>query len=622
MNGASPSENSPKALSVQERVDEVCKRFEVAYQAGQRPSIEHCMGETPEPQRSSLLRRLLGVELACRKSNGESATLEEYRRRFPNDGELVTAVYRESILSGSRSLQPNGVPEAALETRPYQPGVSPVQPSPVKKPPLDLIGKYRIVEKLGEGGQAEVFRAVHPVLRGRDVVIKLAKQRLPESLQQQLLLEGQALARLEDLGLAQVYDVDVCEGRPFLVMEYIVGRSLSDWLQERQPTPREAAALVAQLARTLAKVHGQGVLHRDLKPANILIDAAGQPRVLDFGLALMSQPWEERRPTDGGVCGTYAYMAPEQAEGRAERIGPRTDVFGLGAVLYEILTGRPPYQAPDANVVWEQARQGQVPRPRQLNPRVPPALERICLKTLATDPEQRYASAAELERALRGYLRRPYRLAAVAVGVVVLLAAVLARWLPDPAVNPGPVVLKEMTIYVRRGADHEVPDYRELVKNGRDLEAEPIRPPLSSKDDFQLTGAFERPMFWYLVWFDTRGEVTVAAQSDVRQAKVEYPSGEKMMSVNPDDPPGVHALVLMASRGARTEGAELLEKRFHGIGRPPTQLPQGRAVKLRGPGGERPAPSNLYPSKYLQAIKERMPPGLEFVYVLFLETKQ
>src|SRR5262249_12681071 len=132
---------------------------------------------------------------------------------------------------------------------------SSVQASDIEDCPFDFIGKYRIVEKLGEGGQADVFRAVHPVLRGRDVVIKLAKQRLPEAHQQQLLHEGQALARMEDAGVTRVYDVDVYENRPFLVMEHIAGRCLRDQLKEQRPSPRAAAALVAQLARTLAKVH-------------------------------------------------------------------------------------------------------------------------------------------------------------------------------------------------------------------------------------------------------------------------------------------------------------------------------------------------------------------------------
>src|SRR5262249_36856058 len=181
-------------------------------------------------------------------------------------------------------------------------------------------------------------------------------------------------------------------------------------LRHGRPSARAAAALTADLAATLERVHRQGILHRDLKPGNILLDAAGRPRLLDFGLASLRQGWGGiNPPEEDAVCGTCPYMAPEQARGEAERVGPPTDVFGLGAVLYQLLTGQPPYAGASAAAVREQARQGRVRPPRQLNPRVPRTLERICRKALAADPGQRYASAAALGRALPRDLRRPPR---------------------------------------------------------------------------------------------------------------------------------------------------------------------------------------------------------------------
>ena len=293
--------------------------------------------------------------------------------------------------------------------------------------------------KLGQGGQAEVFRAVDSVLR-RDVVIKWSKRTLPAPFHQELLREGQTLARLEERGLVRVYDADMQDGKPFLVMEYIPGRTLSDWLREHRPKPRDAAALTAQLARTLATVRAQGVLHRDLKPANILMDTTGRPRILDFGLALMSQPWVEPRPAEDQICGTMPYMAPEQAEGKEDSIGPRTDIFGLGAVLYEMLTGRPPYAAATERELWTQIRSGQVASPRAINPRVPRELERICRKALAANAEDRYTRAEEMERALRAYLQRPRRLMAAALAGLMAVVALLLFGLAQrtPVVNLTP----------------------------------------------------------------------------------------------------------------------------------------------------------------------------------------
>lgn len=170
--------------------------------------------------------------------------------------------------------------------------------------------------------------------------------------------------------------------------------------------PHEAAALTAELALTLHRVHAHGVCHRDVKPANVLIDTADRPRVVDFGLALLDEPWGPSAPPGDAVAGTLAYMAPEQANAHAERIGPRTDVFGLGAVLYHLLTGRPPYDGPDRDALWRQARDARITPPHELNPRVPRALERICQKALAADRKDRYASCAALARALVTYQRR------------------------------------------------------------------------------------------------------------------------------------------------------------------------------------------------------------------------
>jgi serine/threonine protein kinase len=534
------------SLAVQRRVDEVSQRFEAVWKASPRPQIEHHLGDTPEPERSLLLRELLAIELAYRCRRGEQPTLEEYRMRFANNEDLIRDVYRRMASPEPPSGEAEGLPET--ESSRMQSDIVPPSAGAV-----DSIGKYRIVEKLGQGGQANVFRAVHPQLPGRDVVIKWAKEQPSDSLQCQLLEEGRVLARLQDPGLVRVYDVDIHEGRPFLVLEHVAGRTLRDRAKEKRPSTREAAALVAQIARTLTRVHGQGVLHRDLKPANILLDATGRPRILDFGLALMDPPGEEARPPGGQVCGTYSYMAPEQAEGQTDRVGPRTDVFGLGAVLYELLTGRPPYKDDNQWQTWEQARRAEVVPPRRLNPRIPRPLDRICLKALAANPEQRYASAAELERALRGYLRRP-RLIAAGLGLALLLgAAVLAaafdlqsRWpfTSGPSAVEGTRPVEAVKILA-----FDVHTFRASIPLG-DVGVAVHETHLNN--DVRIHVQFSTPAYSYVIAFNPDGREQLCYPEDQAHApapveELVYPA-RSTAGFGLTDGVGMQAFVLLVSR--------------------------------------------------------------------------
>jgi hypothetical protein len=183
---------------------------------------------------------------------------------------------------------------------------------------------------------------------------------------------------------------------PALVIEYIPGRNLREQQKVRPLDIAQSLELTKQLAEGLAAVHACGLLHRDLKPDNVLIGDDGRPRLVDFGLAATLASAELT-----SISGTLPYMAPEQARGQAERIDARTDVYGLGAVLYELLTGRPPHQGATPEELWQAARAGDVVPPRQLNRRVPRAVNDLCLRCLAKDPTQRFASAAELAGAVR-----------------------------------------------------------------------------------------------------------------------------------------------------------------------------------------------------------------------------
>ena len=173
------------------------------------------------------------------------------------------------------------------------------------------------------------------------MVLKLGRQPVGDDDRASLVAEGRLLTDLEHINLVKIYDLDFHNDQPFLVMEYVHGRNLEDYARDEPVTPRRAAELVAKLADALAMVHRRGIIHRDIKPRNILIDESGEPRLIDFGLARLRHAWSDCPDSTWG--GTLAYMAPEQARLEHDRIGPRSDVFGLGAVLYFLLTGQPPF---------------------------------------------------------------------------------------------------------------------------------------------------------------------------------------------------------------------------------------------------------------------------------------
>ena len=250
-----------------------------------------------------------------------------------------------------------------------------------------------MIRLLGAGGQAETYLAFDPDLR-RQVVLKVYHKARTGDQQEVVLKEGQALARVRSPYLAECYSAERQAGLAYLVMEYVPGRTLSQALHDRPLRLADSLRLVEQVAEGLAAVHACGLLHRDVKPSNILIGDDGLPKLIDLGLAspLASDALRE-------ISGTFPYMSPEQARGQVERINARSDVFGLGAVLYELLTGRPPYRGRNLDDIWDQAREGRVTAPRELKRSISRSLERVCMKALAADPTRRFTSAAEFQPA-------------------------------------------------------------------------------------------------------------------------------------------------------------------------------------------------------------------------------
>lgn len=269
-------------------------------------------------------------------------------------------------------------------------------------------GDFEIISELGRGGMGVVWRA-RQISLNRPVALKMVLRGNLASEADRARFRGEAAAaaRLAHPNIVTVHEVGERDGLPYFAMQFIEGPTLAQRLIHGPLPPREAAEMLAKVTRAVDHAHRQGILHRDLKPSNILLDQANEPHVTDFGLAKLSSEESASRASQtvsGTILGTPAYMAPEQAAMRKD-LTPAVDVYALGCILYESLTGRPPIQAPTAfDTLLLVLEQEPVP-PRLLNPGVPRELESVCLKCLSKSPGSRYASAADLADDLDAYLR-------------------------------------------------------------------------------------------------------------------------------------------------------------------------------------------------------------------------
>lgn len=266
-------------------------------------------------------------------------------------------------------------------------------------------GDYELMQEVARGGMGIVYRARQCSL-DRVVALKmiLAGRFATDEDLQRFRTEAEAAGRLQHPNIVRVHEVGEFEGQHFFSMEFIDGQSLAQHVQEGGPLPgRVAARYVRLIARAIHHAHRHGILHRDLKPSNILIDNEDEPRVTDFGLAKRLGGDSDRTRT-GMILGTPSYMAPEQASGNHRDVGPGSDVYGLGAILYELVTGRPPFRADSALETVRQVIDHDPVPPRLLNPNIDPVLETICLKCLEKDRAARYPTSEALADDLHRFL--------------------------------------------------------------------------------------------------------------------------------------------------------------------------------------------------------------------------
>jgi WD40 repeat protein/serine/threonine protein kinase len=412
------------------------------WREGERIPVEAYLARYPELKADAeSLLDLVYSEIVVREALGERPAAEEYVQRFPEFGPQLERQFALDRAMNWGSLLQTDEPAAAADTAPeggtsaapaaHAPGApdtEKVAPAPeTPAPPPVLVPGYDILAELGRGGMGVVYKARQTALK-RLVALKmiLAGEYAAGPERARFRREAEAVARLQHPHIVQIHDVGEHDGRPFFALEYVDGGSLAEKLDGSPLPGRCAAQLVETLARAIHYAHQRGIIHRDLKPANVLLagvrgqgsgvretDKAGSfltpdpwpltPKITDFGLAKRLDA--ATLPTQSGqIVGTPSYMAPEQALGKAGTIGPAADVYALGAILYQLLTGRPPFKAATSMDTVMQVVTEEPVSPRRLSPRLPRDLETICLKCLEKAPARRYASAEALAEDLRRFL--------------------------------------------------------------------------------------------------------------------------------------------------------------------------------------------------------------------------
>ena len=357
------------------------------WRRGARTAAEEYFSQLPElfadPEEALVL---ICGEVQLRREMRERPEIDEYQQRFPSlASEIAIQFDVDRILDCRDDLtESEDVENNHLLFVPNLPG-------------------YEFLERIGSGASSIVYRARQTSL-DRSVAIKVLVMPIADSKRlARQRQEAEILARLKHPNVVHVYEVLNQAGCLYLVMEYVEGPTLKDYAAGKPLSAREAAQLVLTLAVTIDAVHEAGVLHRDLKPSNVLVPATGQIRITDFGLAKMRSS-DNLLTTEDSVLGTPSYMSPEQALGHVQAAGPETDIYSLGAILYELLTGRPPFLGATVLDTLSLIRDQDAVPPRQLQPSTPADLETVCLHCLNKSPQNRYPTAAALASDLRRFL--------------------------------------------------------------------------------------------------------------------------------------------------------------------------------------------------------------------------
>jgi tetratricopeptide (TPR) repeat protein len=406
MSSQATTQDGALPLAARKQIDEVCDQFEAAWRAGGRPDPASFLAGTPAPAQARLFRELLALDLEYRRGVDTPWDADAYRARFP---EFVAEIDAAFTLDGAASTSSTRSPARDDDaTRPGN-GRRRARAGAVDDT-IEALHEagYEVLGELGRGGMGVVYRAFQAALN-RTVALKVIRPDgfVSEVAQRRFQNEAEAVAQFDHPNIVPIYDVGRGQGLGYFSMKLVPGASLDRRLGEYAADPRASARLVAVVAEAIHHAHQRGILHRDLKPANILVDEQGEPHVTDFGLARrfgLKGDGVGDLTHSGALVGTPSYMSPEQTKGEKGTLTTATDVYGLGAILYALLTGRAPHAGTSLMETLDQVRAVPPEPPSRQNKHVPRDLEVICLKCLEKDPRRRYAGAQALADDLSRWL--------------------------------------------------------------------------------------------------------------------------------------------------------------------------------------------------------------------------
>ncbi len=395
----------PDEYDEQVQIDDLAARFEHAWRTDESPSIENYLEQRGNVVPAKLLTELVAVEVELRQNNGEVVLKSEYVKRFPEHLAALKDIFPETVSRSASHASTHIEPRledwemAATITGRFDKAAA------APDTPVTRFGDFDLLDEIARGGMGVVYRARQRSLN-RIVALKMilsghfARADDIERFQR----EAEAAAALQSPNIVRVFEIGQHEGQHYFTMEFVEGQSLNDKLKDNGPLCQmEAGRLLKVIADAVGHAHSHGVIHRDLKPANVLLNKAGTPQVTDFGLA-RNHATESGLTMSGQIMGTPSYMPPEQARGQTEQIDFRSDIYSLGAILYCLLTGRPPFQGVPVSETLRQVVEDDVVQPRTLSPALDRDVETICLKCLEKDQDRRYQTTDELTADLDAWL--------------------------------------------------------------------------------------------------------------------------------------------------------------------------------------------------------------------------